>query len=117
MVSLLTHSAQVRIGAGSGFSGVVIGCFKEIEIGKNVICGANSLITDSDWHPKDPRSGEPQPVRIGHNVWIGEGAKILKGVRIGENSIIGAGSIVTKSIPENVVAAGNPCRVLKELER
>ena len=55
------------------------------------------------------------PVRIGKNVWIGAGAVILPGVTIGDNSVIGAGSVVTKDIPANVVAVGNPCRVLREI--
>lgn len=55
------------------------------------------------------------PVRIGKNCWIGAGAVILPGVSIGDNSVIGAGSIVTKDVPANVVAVGNPCRVLREI--
>ena len=55
------------------------------------------------------------PIVIGDNVWIGGGVSILGGVTIGENSIIGAGSVVTRDIPANVIAAGNPCRVLREL--
>lgn len=54
-------------------------------------------------------------VHIGRNVWIGAGAVILPGVTIGDNSVIGAGSIVTKDIPANVVAVGNPCRVMREI--
>ncbi len=54
-------------------------------------------------------------VRIGNNVWIGAGAIILPGITIGDNSVIGAGSIVTKDIPSNVIAVGNPCRVLREI--
>ena len=54
-------------------------------------------------------------VHIGKNVWIGAGAVILPGVSIGDNSVIGAGSIVTKDIPSNVVAVGNPCRILREI--
>lgn len=76
----------------------------------------NTLITDSDWHLDDPRSGKPKAVTIGDNVWLGEGAKILKGVTIGENSVIGAGAVVTKSIPANVIAAGNPCKVIKQID-
>lgn len=55
------------------------------------------------------------PVSIGNNVWIGGGAIILPGVTIGDNTTIGAGSVVTKSIPANSLAAGNPCRVMKTL--
>ena len=56
------------------------------------------------------------PVKIGDKVWIGGGVTILPGVTIGDNSVIGAGSVVTKDIPANVVAAGNPCRIIKEAE-
>ena len=56
------------------------------------------------------------PVYIGDNVWIGGGSIILPGVKIGKNSVIGAGSVVTKDIPENVVAVGNPCRILREID-
>ena len=57
-----------------------------------------------------------RPIRIGRNVWIGGGAIILPGVTIGDNALIGAGSVVTKDIPSRVFAAGNPCRVIRELE-
>ena len=55
------------------------------------------------------------PVRIGNNCWLGAGVVVLPGVTIGDNSVIGAGSIVTKDIPANVVAVGNPCKVLREI--
>ena len=55
------------------------------------------------------------PVRIGKRCWIGAGAVILPGVTIGDGTVIGAGSVVTKDIPANVVAVGNPCRVLREI--
>lgn len=110
-----SEPAKITIGTNCGFSGTVIGCFTEIRIGNDVKCGANTLITDGDWHQEDPRSGKPKQVVIEDNVWIGEGVKILKGVRIGTNSVIGAGSVVTKNIPKNVIAAGNPCKILKEL--
>ena len=54
-------------------------------------------------------------VHIGENVWVGAGTVIVSGVTIGKNSVIGAGSVVVKDIPENVVAVGNPCRVLREI--
>lgn len=57
------------------------------------------------------------PVTIGHNVWIGAGVSILPGVTIGDNTVIGAGSVVTKDIPSNVLAVGNPCRVIKDIKQ
>lgn len=110
---LSSHNAVLEIGDHCGFSGTVIGCFKHIKIGNHVRCGANTLITDSDWHADDPRVGEDADVFIEDNVWLGEGVKVLKGVTIGKNSVIGAGSIVTRDIPSNVIAAGNPCKVIK----
>lgn len=115
MISTLSPNAVVIIGNHSGFSGTVIGAFKSITLGNNVLCGANTLITDSDWHLDDPRSGETKPVNIENNVWLGEGVKVLKGVTIGMNTVIGAGSVVTKDIPANTIAAGNPCKVIKHL--
>lgn len=114
---IATHSPEARIDIGNnnGFSGTVIGAFKYIKIGNDVKCGANTLITDSDWHTDDIRSGEPIEVIIGDNVWLGVNVVVLKGVTIGDNSVIGACSVVTKSIPANVIAAGNPCRVIKSI--
>lgn len=116
MISTIKHGAKIEIGHNCGFSGTVIGCAKHIKLGNNVRCGANTMITDSDWHFDDPRIGEDKPVIIDNNVWLGYGVKVLKGVHIGENSLIGAGSIVTKDIPANVIAAGNPCKIIKELK-
>lgn len=110
------QNGTLKIGNNCGFSGTVIGCFKEIIIEDNVRCGANTLITDSDWHSGDPRSGAPRPIHIETNVWLGVNVSVLKGVHIGENSVIGAGSVVTKNIPANVIAAGNPCRIIKSID-
>ena len=115
MISTMAAEAEIQIGNDCGFSGTVIAGFRSIVLGDHVICGANTLITDSNWHPEDPRSGSPIPVRIGNNVWLGVNPTILKGVIIGENDVIGAGSVVTADIPANVIAAGNPCRVIKPL--
>jgi len=115
IISVYNAGTIVKIGEHSGFSGTVIGAFAGITIGDHVKCGANTLITDGDWHPEDPRSGEPRPVVIGNNVWLGVGAIVLKGARIGENTVIGANSVVTGEIPPNVVAAGNPCKVIRAL--
>lgn len=115
ILSTQTREAKLIIGNNCGFSGTVIGAFKLITIGNYVRCGANTLITDSDWHLEDHRSGKPKEVFIDDNVWLGINTVVLKGVTIGKNSIIGANSVVTKSIPENVIAAGNPCKILKYL--
>lgn len=69
-------------------------------------------------HPIHPNLREymyTDPVTIGDNCWIGAGATICPGVTIGENTVIGAGSVVVHDIPANSVAAGNPCRVLREI--
>jgi acetyltransferase-like isoleucine patch superfamily enzyme len=63
----------------------------------------------------DPRSGQAKEIIIHDNVWLGAGAIVLKGVEIGENTVIGAASVVTKNIPANVIAAGNPCKVIRSI--
>ncbi|MBP3462854.1 MAG: maltose O-acetyltransferase, partial [Tyzzerella sp.] len=57
-----------------------------------------------------------EPVNIGNNVWIGGGTKIVGGVSIGDNTVIAAGSVIVKSIPANVLAGGNPCKVIREIK-
>ena len=112
IISTHTKGAIIQIGDNCGFSGVTIGASEKIIIGNHVLCGANSVITDFDWHPKRYSSGS-KPVIIHDNVWIGLNTVVLKGVEIGQNSIIGPNSVVVKSIPANVIAAGNPCKVIK----
>ena len=91
-----------------------------VEIGDRVFIGPNVGIYTAN-HPTDVRRREKGyewalPVKIGNKVWIGGGVTILPGVTIGDNTVIAAGSIVTKDIPANVVAAGNPGKVIKEAE-
>jgi len=81
------------------------------------MCGANTLITDSDWHTNDPRTGPDAPVIIGKGAWLGVGVTVLKGVTIGENTLVAAGSVVTKSLPANVIAGGIPAKPFKQLEQ
>lgn len=116
MISTIGKGTKIEIGDGCGFSGTVIGAALHIKLGNNVRCGANTLITDTDWHTDDYRTGKDKEIIIEDNVWLGYGVKVLKGVHIGKNSLIGANSVVTKDIPANVVAAGNPCKVIKNLE-
>ena len=97
---------------------VFLDCGK-ITIGDNVMLGPKVALY-AVGHPIDSavRSlGQdfPVPITIGNNVWIGGSSVICPGVRIGDNTVIGAGSVVTKDIPANVVAAGNPCRVLRPI--
>lgn len=94
--------------------------FSKIEIKNNVLIGINCTIMDNDAHHLDSDKRQILPnsndVVVEENVFIGSNVTILKGVIIGENSVIGNGSIVTNSIPENVIAAGNPARVIKDLK-
>lgn len=97
---------------------VILDCNK-VKIGSNVLLAPNVHIYTAA-HPTDPverLSGKEyaKPVEIGDNVWIGGGTIICPGVKIGSNVTIGAGSVVVKDIPDRVIAAGNPCRVIKKL--
>jgi len=91
----------------------------EIRIGDNVMLAPNVQIYTAH-HPLDVKTRVAMlelgtPITIGHNVWIGGGAILLPGISIGDNTVIGAGSVVTRDVPANVIAAGNPCCVLREL--
>lgn len=103
-----------------------IGAINHVKIGNGVLIGSRVLITDhqhgeitSDALRESPgrrKLWSKGPVVIKDNVWIGEGVCIMPGVTIGENSIIGANAVVTKDIPANCVAAGNPARIIKSLD-
>ncbi len=115
MISTNSATSSINIGDNCSFSGITIAGLKSISIKNGVRCGANVTITDSDWHSDDPRSGGSSNVVIEENVWIGANTIILKGVTIGKNSLIGANSVVVKNIPANVIAAGNHCKVVKQM--
>lgn len=90
-----------------------------IYVGDYTMFGPNVTLA-TPGHPVLPELREKQyqfnmPIHIGKNCWLGAGVIVLPGVTIGDNSVIGAGSIVTKDIPANVLAVGNPCRVLREI--
>lgn len=90
-----------------------------IYVGDYTMLGPNVVLATAG-HPILPELREKvyqynMPVRIGKNCWLGVGVLVLPGVTIGDNTVIGAGSVVTKDIPANVVAVGNPCRVLREI--
>ncbi|CAH0541080.1 Maltose O-acetyltransferase [Vibrio marisflavi CECT 7928] len=90
----------------------------EVNIGSNVMFAPNVQIYSAT-HPLDVTSRVIEnvefgvPINIGDNVWLGGGVIVCPGVTIGDNSVIGAGSVVTRDVPANVVAAGNPCKVIK----
>ena len=90
-----------------------------IYVGDNTMFGPNVTVATAG-HPILPELRQQgyqynAPIHIGENCWIGAGALILPGITIGDNVVIGAGSVGTKNIPSNVVAVGNPCRILREI--
>lgn len=92
---------------------------ESITIGRNTMIASHCYISDSDWHDTYDRTAELDkhaPITLGENVWLGVRTIVNKGVTIGENSIIGAGSVVTRDIPANTIAAGNPAKPLRELD-
>ena len=97
---------------------VILDC-NTVNIGENVMCGPYVQIYTA-YHPTEPEirlslQELAAPINIGNNVWIGGSAIVCPGVTIGDNTTIGAGSVVVKDIPANVVAAGNPCRIIRHL--
>ena len=129
------ENGTCSVGDFTLMNGALVMAEERIEIGSHCLISWNVGIADSDFHPLAPaqriidahalapffkdRPPRPKlrtmPVIISDNVWIGMNAVILKGVTIGENSVVAAGAVVTKSVPANVVVAGNPAVVTKEL--
>lgn len=98
--------------------GVTLTSAVSITIGSNCMIGAEAYISDSDWHGVYNRTRPfrcSSPIHLKDNVWLGYRSIICKGVTIGENSIIGAGSVVVNDIPDNVIAAGNPAKIVKTI--
>lgn len=119
-IETLTANSEIIIGNNCGFSGAMISSALSIKIGNNVMIGANSSITDTDWHGLLPdkrafKYAKMSPVIIEDNVWLGMNVVVLKGSKIGKNSVIASNSVVIRDIPDNVIAAGNPAKVVKFL--
>jgi maltose O-acetyltransferase len=115
------YGSHIRIGARTFANfGLVALDVADITIGDDVQIGTNvQLITPT--HPVDPEPRRQKweaakPITIGDNVWLGSGAIVLPGVTIGENTVVGAGAVVTRDLPANVVAVGNPARVIRTLD-
>ena len=122
--------SAITIGNHVGMSSPCIWIHDRLTIGNHVNLGGNCMILDTDVHQLDflARRGEKPanpndvtatvqsaPITIEDDVWIGANCQILKGVTIGARSVIGAGSVVTRSISADCIAAGNPCRVIRNL--
>jgi acetyltransferase-like isoleucine patch superfamily enzyme len=115
-------------------NGAIVMAEERIDIGSHCLISWGVGFADSDFHPLEPaqrlidaqalapffkdRPPRPKlktaPVKIGDNVWIGMNAVVLKGVTIGDNSVVAAGAVVTKSVPANVIVAGNPAEIVKK---
>ena len=131
----LGENGTCKVGDFTLLNGALIMADEYIEIGKHCLISWNVGIADSDFHPIEPaqrlqdtmalaqffRDRPPRPklrtapVIIHDNVWIGMNAIILKGVAVGENSVVAAGAVVSKDVPANVVVAGNPAVIVKQL--
>lgn len=120
----VNNDAKLYIGDDVGISSACIWCDKSITIGSHVKIGGDCLILDTDCHSldylarreiaKDKAATNTKPVVIGDDVLIGARSIILKGVHIGHRTVIGAGSVVTQDIPDDCIAVGNPCKIIRK---
>lgn len=128
----VTPESRIEIGDRVGISSACLWAKEKITIGNDVNIGGDCLIMDNDAHSHDylQRRGDytkkvgqedylktipVAPIQIDDDVWIGARCQILKGVHIGARSIIAAGSVVTSDIPADVIAGGNPCKVIRRI--
>jgi len=116
----MAPGARLELGKNAGVSGTVICAGKSISIGEDTIIGSGAMILDNDlhaplgdWSWREEYAANAREVRIGRGVFIGARAIILKGVTIGDRAVIGAGAVVTKDVPDRMIAAGNPARVIR----
>lgn len=99
--------------------GVRLVAAEAIEIGPGSQLATGAYVTDADWHGLHHRvypPGETAPVILEENCWVADRATVLKGVRVGRNSIVAAGAVATRDVPPNTVVAGNPARIVKEID-
>lgn len=117
---LAGQSGRIQIGSFCLITpGVRIASASQVIVGDNCMLARDCSISDADWHGVYDRShpvGATKPVCLEENVWLGEAVIVCKGVRIGANTVVGAGSVVTRDLPGNVIAAGNPAQVIRELD-
>lgn len=123
ILSTMAEGASIVLHDGVGISGGSIVTSNSIEIGENTMLGVNCNIWGTDFHDAIAKNrvkggkGKSAPIKIGKSCWLGANVTVLKGVTIGDGAVIGAGSVVTKDIPCNVIAAGNPAKVIKKIEQ
>ena len=115
---VMAPGARMMIGTYVGMSGVCICAANSVEIGERTIIGADALITDTDFHSPLPdggwsndAAGTSAPVKIGKGCFVGARAIILKGVTIGDGAVVAAGALVTRDVPAEHLAIGNPAVV------
>lgn len=121
-----SENAEINIGNNTGMSGAILWAEKSISIGDNVKIGANTIVLDSDTHSlnyverrtvEDRKNALSKGITISDDVLIGVNCIILKGVTIGARSIIAAGSVVTKDIPSDCIAGGNPAKIIRRIQQ
>jgi acetyltransferase-like isoleucine patch superfamily enzyme len=112
------EKAEIRIGNRVFLNqGAIISARQSIEIGDDSLIGDFAAIYDSNYHCIDPGHPDvPRPVVIGKNVWLGNGVLVLPGSEIGDHTVVAARSVVRSSLPPRVLAAGNPAKVVKQLD-
>ena len=122
IITTWRRNAEIRIGNNFGMTGGAICSAQRIWIGDGVTVGANSTICDTDFHPievelrkKSSSVGKCKDIEIGDDVFVGMNCIILKGVHIKTGAVIGAGSVVSHNVPERVVVAGNPARIIRTI--
>lgn len=115
------RNATIKIGDATLFNNnVSLIAVDSITIGKGCQIGDGVCLVDCDFHEIAPSTrnrshGLAKPMVVGNNVWLGSRVMVLKGVKIGDNTVVAAGSIVTRSLPPDVVAAGSPAKVLRNI--
>ena len=111
----------ITVGSGTRLNGAGVQAYTQVNIGPRCILGS-TVVLDTDFHPLDPaKRHDPDapvacaPIEIGENVWLAGQSVVLKGVTIGRNSVVAYRAVVASDVPPNVVVAGNPAKVVKEL--
>jgi len=114
--TLMSGGGRLRIGDRCFVNvGTLLLCVEEIVIGDDVAFATEVYVMDSDSHGVEGRPHRQAPVRIGDGTWLGARAMVLPGVTIGKRVLVAAGSVVTRDVPDDVLVAGNPARVVRPL--